>query len=374
VARRSAVGGRHAFRALFDRLRAPVPTSRGARRPGHAVCRRAAGTIKNFRNGAVACHLPDISQPQSIAGASRASPLIAFASAVSGNHRFYGSTTTDLSVDTRVVECRSANGVAIPRPARPAALRRTALYNHNGGQLELDTRDPLRRHGGRGSGVDPYNRAQNLKKPRLGKLLRITPLALDRPGRSSATASEPVGALFVPRDQANLWIVRRRPGSLGRRSTTASPRVGVLANYGLSKFARADPLVRPGEAVPAHGDLSPPVLTYTRTSPGCSLTAATSYRGVAVPSSRGRHYSGRLPMHGTIWSFKAGNDVSRRPLSRQRPQSLPRSEKTVTLGSMRLLLDGFAVSASLARSSLLPPCVGRPARDPWHDGRVFGCG
>jgi glucose/arabinose dehydrogenase len=169
--------------------------------------------------------------------------------------------------------------------------------NHNGGQLQFDSKGYLYvGMGDGGSGGDPGNRAQNLQS-RLGKLLRINPT---RQGSGWQIVGyglrNPWRFSFDPKT-GNLWI-----GDVGQNryeevDWRSAARVGKLANYGWSRF-EAKSVYDAHKPLGHKGNLISPVVVYAHGAAGCSITG-----GYVV---NGRYYYGDY-CSGRVWSFKAGN-------------------------------------------------------------------
>jgi glucose/arabinose dehydrogenase len=260
------------------------------------------GTIKIVRNGSVTGTFLDI-RSRVKSGGEQGLLSVAFHPQYATNHRFYVDYT-DTSGDTRVVEFSSASGVGNPATARQLLFVDQPYDNHNGGQLQFDSKGYLYvGMGDGGSGGDPENRAQNLKS-RLGKLLRINPTRAGSTWQIVGYGLRNPWRFSFDRANGNLWI-----GDVGQNAWEEidyrnAARVGRLANYGWSRFeARSvfdshKPYLRKGDAIS-------PVLVYPH-SAGCSITGGYVYRGAAVPPARGRYFYGDY-CSGTVWSFKAGN-------------------------------------------------------------------
>ncbi len=225
------------------------------------------------------------------------------------NHRFYVSYT-DTSGNSRVVEYRSANGVAVPSSARLLLLVHQPYPNHNGGQLQFDRHGLLYiGFGDGGSEGDPQNTSQNLGL-RLGKLLRRNPL------RGGAWQMVAYGLrnpwrFSFDRATGDLWI-----GDVGQNSWEeidyrAAARVGKLANYGWSRY-EGKTTYDSGKPLVRRGALVFPVVVYSH-SAGCSVTGGYVYRGSAVPAARGRYFYGDF-CHGTIWSFRVSHGRASAPV------------------------------------------------------------
>src|SRR5206468_8470363 len=154
--------------------------------------------------------------------------------------------------------------------------------NHNGGQLEFDTRGYLYiGFGDGGSAGDPQQYAQNMMTY-LGKLLRsstktpnsswkIVGLGLRNPWRFSFDSTTD-----------NLWI-----GDVGQHTweevdfRTAAT-LDRLANYGWSRYEGYS-VYNAGHTYPNDGDMKWPVRVFGHGGGQCSVTGGYVYRGSAVP-------------------------------------------------------------------------------------------
>src|SRR5215216_7355901 len=124
---------------------------------------RVRGTFLDLRNAVVS-------------GGEQGLLSVAFHPNYARKHRFYVNYT-DRSGNTRVIEFRSRNGIGLKSTGRQLLFVRQPYANHNGGELQFDRQGRLYvGMGDGGSAGDPGNRAQNPNE-RLGKLLRINPLA-----------------------------------------------------------------------------------------------------------------------------------------------------------------------------------------------------
>ncbi len=298
----SASGGTTAFTPYASGFDAPVYVTSAPGDPATLYVVEQPGRIKIVRDGAVAGTFLDI-RSRIKSGGEQGLLSVAFHPQYATNHRFYVDYT-DLSGDTRVVEFRSANGVGDPASARQLLFVDQPYDNHNGGQLEFDAKGYLYvGMGDGGSGGDPENRAQNLKS-RLGKLLRINPTRTGSAWQIVGYGLRNPWRFSFDRKTGNLWIGDVGQGRWEEVDWRKAARVGVLANYGWSKFEGRS-VFDPGKPYLHKGDAVSPVLVYPH-SAGCSITGGYVYRGSTVPSSQGRYYYGDY-CSGTIWSFKAGN-------------------------------------------------------------------
>jgi glucose/arabinose dehydrogenase len=232
------------------------------------------------------------------------------------NHLFYVDYT-DPRGDTRVVEYRSADGVALPASARELLFVQQPYPNHKGGQLAFDRNGLF--YVGMGDGGtnpdngptgigDPENRAQN-PDSRLGKLLRIDPTKPGATWETIAYGLRNPWRFSFDRTTGNLWIGDVGPARFEEVDFRSASRIGTVANYGWSRFeARATY----NDAVALQGgtDVVFPTWLYHHTFLGrgggdCGVIGGYVYRGARVPAARGRYIFGDL-CSGTIWSFRVG--------------------------------------------------------------------
>jgi len=119
------------------------------------------GRIRYFVNGKLRGTFLDI-RNRVVSGGEQGLLSVAFHPAYAKNHRFYVNYT-DRNGNTRVVEYRSRNGRAIKSSARQLLFVRQPYANHNGGELQFDSKGLLYvGMGDGGSGGDPGNRAQRM--------------------------------------------------------------------------------------------------------------------------------------------------------------------------------------------------------------------
>ena len=301
-----AEGGHKAqssFARVADGFDAPVYVTSAPGDPTTLYVVEQPGTIKIVRNGSTAGTFLDI-RSRVRSGGEQGLLSVAFPPQYATNHRFYVDYT-DTRGDTRVVEFRSANGAGQLSTARQLLFVDQPYPNHNGGQLEFDRNGYLYvGMGDGGSGGDPQNRAQNLQS-RLGKLLRINPLRAGATWQIIGYGLRNPWRFSFDRKTGNLWIGDVGQGNWEEVDYRNAARVGLLANYGWSRYEgkatydAAKPLVR-------KGDLISPVVVYSHADGACSITGGYVYRGTAAPAAQGRYFYGDY-CSGTIWSFKAGN-------------------------------------------------------------------
>jgi glucose/arabinose dehydrogenase len=262
-----------------------------------------AGTIKIVKNGSVTGTFLDI-RSRVKSGGEQGLLSVAFHPQYATNHRFYVNYT-DTRGDTRVVEFRSSNGVGQPATARQLLFVDQPYDNHNGGQVEFDSKGFLYvGMGDGGSGGDPGNRSQNLKS-RLGKLLRINPTRAGSSWQIVGFGLRNPWRFSFDRANGNLWIGDVGQGNVEEVDYRSAARIGRLANYGWARYeGRAT--YDANKPFTRKGDLVWPVAEYSHADGSCSITGGYVYRGSAVPAAAGRYYYGDY-CSGTLWSFKAGN-------------------------------------------------------------------
>src|SRR3989440_804659 len=299
--------GGHKAQSSFARVAggfdAPVYATSAPGGPATLYVVEQPGTIKIVRNGSTAGTFLDI-RSRVRSGGEQGLLSVAFHPQYATNHRFYVDYT-DTRGDTRVVEFRSSNGVGQLSTARQLLFVDQPYPNHNGGQLEFDRNGYLYvGMGDGGSGGDPQNRAQNLQS-RLGKLLRINPLGAGATWHIVGFGLRNPWRFSFDRKTGNLWTGDVGQGNWEEVDYRNAARVGLLANYGWSRYEgkatydAAKPLVR-------KGDLISPVVVYSHADGACSITGGYVYRGTAAPAPQGRYFYGDYST-GPIWGFNAGD-------------------------------------------------------------------
>src|SRR4051794_31975876 len=266
----SASGARHDFVQVASGFDSPVYVTSAPGDPTTLYVVEQPGVIKIVKNGQVAGTLLDI-RDRVKSGGEQGLLSVAFSPQYPSNHRFYVDYT-DTSGDTRVVEFTGDRNHAcqmlfVDQP----------YDNHNGGQLEFDSKGYLYvGMGDGGSGGDPGNRAQNLKS-RLGKLLRINPTRAGSARQIVGFGLRNPWRFSFDRRNGNLWIADVGQGAWEEIDYRNAARVGKLANYGWSRYEGKStydshkPLVH-------KGNLIFPVVTYSH-SEGCSVTGGYVVNG-----------------------------------------------------------------------------------------------
>ena len=269
------------------------------------------GRIRYFVDGRLRGTFLDI-RDRVTSGGEQGLLSVAFHPAYARNHRFYVDYT-DRNGDTRVVEFRSRNGVAIKSTARQLLFVRQPYANHNGGELQFDSDGRLYvGMGDGGSAGDPGNRAQNPNE-RLGKLLSIDPLRAGAGWRMVALGlRNPWRFSFDPAN-GDLYIADVGQGAWEEIDFRARAEIGALANYGWRLF---EGRARYSNTSPGPGQLVQPVYVYSHAQGGCSVTGGYVYRGRAAPAAVGRYFFGDY-CSGKVWSLRI--DAGRAVDVRQEP-------------------------------------------------------
>jgi glucose/arabinose dehydrogenase len=283
-----AGGARQDFVQIAGGFNAPVYVTSAPGDPATLYVVEQPGTIKTVKNGQVTGTFLDI-RDRVKSGGEQGLLSVAFHPQYRANHKFYVDYT-DTNGDTRVVEFTRDRS-----HARQLLFVDQPYDNHNGGQLQFDSKGFLYvGMGDGGSGGDPQNRAQNLKS-RLGKLLRINPTKRGSTWQIVGYGLRNPWRFSFDRRNGNLWIGDVGQDSIEEIDYRPAAKIGKLANYGWPKYE--------GRAV--YDGSRPyttkaatvwPVATYSHDA-GCSVTG-----GYVVG---GRYYYGDF-CSGTIWSIDAG--------------------------------------------------------------------
>jgi glucose/arabinose dehydrogenase len=230
---------------------------------------------------------------------------IAFDPGYASTHLVYADYT-DLNGDTHVVALDMATGAE-----RELLFVDQPYPNHKGGQLQFDKRGFL--YVGMGDGGtnpatgsllgDPENRAQN-PASRLGKLLRIQPSRAGAAWQTVGVGLRNPWRFSFDRATGDLWLGDVGAGGYEEVDFRPAAKLGVLANYGWSRFEGLNFYNRTIKL--ARGALVWPVWSYAHTGgANCAVTGGYVYRGSAVPAARGRYFAGDF-CSGFVWSFKVG--------------------------------------------------------------------
>jgi len=256
------------------------------------------GRIRYFVNGRLRGTFLDI-RTRVQSGGEQGLLSVAFHPNYARNHRFYVNYT-DTSGNTRVVEIRSRNGVGLKATGRQLLFVRQPYANHNGGQLLFDRQGRLYvGMGDGGSAGDPGNRAQNPNE-RLGKLLRINPLARGARWQMVALGLRNPWRFTFDRANGDLYIADVGQGEWEEIDHRASAQIGTLANYGWRAF---EGRARFSNTPLGPGQLVAPVQVYSHGDGSCSVTGGYVYRGRAVTAARGRYFYGDY-CTGNVWSLR----------------------------------------------------------------------
>jgi glucose/arabinose dehydrogenase len=269
------------------------------------------GRIRYLVNGRLAGTFLDI-RDRVTSGGEQGLLAIAFHPQYRRNHRFYVDYT-DQRGDTRVVEFHSRNGRAITSSARQLLFVDQPYANHNGGELEFDRAGFLYvGMGDGGSAGDPGNRAQNPSQ-RLGKLLRINPLAQGARWRMVALGLRNPWRFSFDRANGDLYIGDVGQGAWEEIDYQPRAQIARLANYGWRAF---EGRARYTNTPLGPGELIAPVYVYDHDDGSCSVTGGYVYRGRAVRAAAGRYFFGDY-CSGIVWSLRIENgravDVRREP-------------------------------------------------------------
>ena len=235
------------------------------------------------------------------------------------NHFFYVDYT-DTNGDTRVMRFRSNGSVGLPSSARQLLFVKQPFSNHNGGQLQFGPDGLLYvGMGDGGSGGDPGNRAQNLNV-RLGKLLRLNVRKAGARWQVAGYGLRNPWRFSFDRLTKDLYI-----GDVGQNEweeiDVRTPRQWHgLNNYGWRVWEGRSRYT-PGQTPTRRGTLVFPIVVYSHSSGGCSVTGGYVYRGKAIPSFRGRYIYGDY-CSGNVWSLRAtGGKLRSGP--RKEPFTIP---------------------------------------------------
>jgi glucose/arabinose dehydrogenase len=272
---------------------------------------------------------------------------------------------TDASGDTVVAEFAidPATGVFDRDSYREVLTVDQPYRNHNGGQLAFGPDQLLYIGlGDGGSGGDPERHALDLSS-RLGKILRIDPLAdgdapftvpTDNPFVDDPAADPTIWSYglrnpwrfsFDP-DTGDLWIADVGQGDFEEiNHATATDRrdAGKGANYGWSAFEGFE---RYNDDQPTEGAI-PPLFVYDHADGRCSISGGAVARGDAVPDLQGWYVFGDY-CTGQIWA-----------LDPTAPPTEPRVIQIARLGGLAAIAVGperdlYAVSNGGTVARLVP--------------------
>ncbi len=269
------------------------------------------GRIRYFVNGRLRGTFLDI-RDRVISGGEQGLLSVAFSPGYARNHRFYVNYT-DKSGNTRLVEFRSRNGRGVKSTARQLLFVDQPFANHNGGELQFDRNGLLYvGMGDGGSAGDPGNRAQNMGQ-RLGKLMRINPLARGARWQILGLGLRNPWRFAFDRANGDLYIADVGQGDWEEIDYRPRARIGALANYGWKRF---EGRARYSDTALGPGELVAPIHVFSHDDGSCSVTGGYVYRGRAVPAAVGRYFFGDY-CSGFVWSLRVEGgravDVRREP-------------------------------------------------------------
>ena len=331
------------------------------------------GRIRVIQNGIVlAADFLDLRGAIS-SGGERGLLGLALAPDYASSGRFYVNFT-DPAGNTVIARFRRATSsplVADPTSRFDLRWRRSGLpyvpqpyANHNGGNLAFGPDGYLYIGlGDGGSANDPENRAQNPTEL-LGKMLRIDVNVADTdpngyvvPPTNPFVSGGPAGVLpeIWSFGLRNPWQYSFDPPSRGGTGALIIGDVGQGAweeidyepagrggrNYGWRNREGAHPNVTSPAPVYNASNLIDPVHEYSR-SMGQSITGGFVYRGVALPSYRGRYFFADY-VQGRVWSIGLIVDPSTGEAT-----AADRTDHTTELGNVGLLgnISAFGMDAS----------------------------
>ena len=288
------------FASGFD---SPVYVTAPKSEPRNLYVVEQAGVIRVLQNGKLRAQpFLDI-RSRVTAGGEQGLLSLAFDPNYAKNHRFF-VYFNDRSGDVRVFSYRSNGVVGLPSTARSLLrVNHREFSNHNGGQLQFGPDGRLYAGtGDGGSGGDPHNHSQNLGS-RLGKLLRINPNKRGARWQIAGFGLRNPWRFSFDRATKDLYI-----GDVGQNAweevDVRTPRQWRgLNNYGWRVWEGRSRYTA-GQTTNRRGRLVFPIVVYSHSQGGCSITGGYVYRGKAVPAMRGRYLYGDF-CSGTIWSLRS---------------------------------------------------------------------
>src|SRR5256885_1298866 len=244
-----------------------------------------SGRIVYFVNGRLRGTFIDL-RSRITSGGEQGLLSLAFHPNYRRNHRFYVDYT-DTHGNTQVVEFRSRSGRAIAASARTLLSVRQPYVNHNGGELQFDRKGLLYvGMGDGGSEGDPQNRSQRTGE-RLGKLLRINPLAKGARWQMVGLGLRNPWRFSFDRANGDLYIGDVGQDNWEEIDYRSAAQLGTLANYGWKTF---EGLVRYSNTPLGPGQLVAPVYVYSHADSNCSVSGGYVYHGRAVAAASGRGF------------------------------------------------------------------------------------
>ena len=260
------------------------------------------GTIEIVSGGKIAGTFLDIHSIVE-SGGEQGLLSMAFSPHYATDHLFYVSYT-NLRGNSRVAVYRSAGGVGVPSSGRILLAVHQPYANHNGGQMQFDTRGYLYLgFGDGGSGGDPQQHAQNMHSD-LGKLLRSSTTTPDSRWKIVGLGLRNPWRFSFDSKTNNLWIGDVGQGTWEEIDFRAAPALDKFANYGWSRYEGYS-VFDASHTYASVGKKKWPVLVYKHVNGQCSITGGYVYRGSSVPMAQGRYFYGDY-CTGAIWSFGTG--------------------------------------------------------------------
>ena len=290
------------FRQVASGLDSPVFVTSAPGDPTTLYVVEQRGVIAIVRAGKVARTFLDV-RPLVRSGGEQGLLSMAFDPRYTTDHLFYVSYT-DVSGNSRIVRYRAANGVGVRSSAKVLLALHQPYPNHNGGQLQFDTRGYLYvGFGDGGSEDDPQQTSQN-RSTRLGKLLRSTTTSPNGSWRVVGLGLRNPWRFSFDSRTDDLWIGDVGQNRFEEIDFRPAPKLDAPANFGWSRY-EGNVVFDRAHRYTSIGQKTFPVLVYSHDH-GCSVTGGYVYRGTAIPSAQGRYFYGDY-CAGTVWSFPVGS-------------------------------------------------------------------
>ena len=288
------------FASGFD---SPVYVTATKSEPGNLYVVEQPGVIRVLENGKLRPQpFLDI-RSRVTSGGEQGLLSLAFDPKYRKNHRFF-VYFNDRSGDVRVYSFRSNGTVGLPSTGVSLLrVNHREFSNHNGGQLQFGPDGLLYAGtGDGGSGGDPHNHSQTLSS-RLGKMLRINVNKRGARWQVAGYGLRNPWRFSFDRATKDLYI-----GDVGQDEweevDVRTPRQWRgLNNYGWRVWEGRSRYTS-GQTPTRRGALVFPIVVYSHSSGGCSITGGYVYRGKAIPSFRGRYIYGDY-CSGNVWSLRA---------------------------------------------------------------------
>ena len=288
------------FASGFD---SPVYVTATRSEPGNLYVVEQPGVIRVLENGKLRPQpFLDI-RSRVTSGGEQGLLSMAFDPKYKKNHRFF-VYFNDRSGDVRVYSFRSNGTVGLPSTGVSLLrVNHREFSNHNGGQLQFGPDGLLYAGtGDGGSGGDPHNHSQNLGS-RLGKLLRINVNKRGARWQVAGYGLRNPWRFSFDRATKDLYI-----GDVGQDEweevDVRTPRQWRgLNNYGWRVWEGRSRYTS-SQTPNRRGALVFPIVVYSHSTSGCSITGGYVYRGKAIPSFRGRYIYGDY-CSGNVWSLRS---------------------------------------------------------------------